>query len=107
MRSCCARERSMPSDIAISVVYALPDRQEIATLTVSSEMTVAQAVERSGLLRNHPGLSLETLNCAIFGRAVPLTQRLNAGDRIEILRPLLIDPKESRRQAAARTKSRR
>jgi putative ubiquitin-RnfH superfamily antitoxin RatB of RatAB toxin-antitoxin module len=87
------------SDVSISVVYALADRQQLVRLTVEKGSTVAQAVERSGL-----AAELErgaALNCAIFSRIVPLSHVVTEGDRIEILRPLLVDPKESRRQIAA------
>ena len=83
----------MASDaLPIVVVYALPNRQDIVRLTVPPATTVAAAVELSGLLNRHPQLRAEELNCAIYSRIVPLTQTVSAGDRIEILRPLLIDP---------------
>jgi putative ubiquitin-RnfH superfamily antitoxin RatB of RatAB toxin-antitoxin module len=105
MRSSCAPVPFMePEQIAISVVYALADRQEMVKLSVSRGTTVAQAVERSGLAIKFPAMSMTTLHCAIYGRVVGLSQVLVEGDRIEILRPLLIDPKEKRREAAARSR---
>jgi uncharacterized protein len=91
--------------IAISVVYALPDRQTVVPLEVPSGTTVGEAVRLSSLASRFPELATSSLNCAIFGRVVPLGQVVAAGDRIEVLRPLLIDPKESRRQAAARARN--
>jgi putative ubiquitin-RnfH superfamily antitoxin RatB of RatAB toxin-antitoxin module len=91
------------NDVSISVVYALADRQQLVKLIVEKGLTVAQAVERSGL-----AAGLEegaTLNCAIFSRLVPLSQVVVDGDRIEILRPLLVDPKENRRQVAAQVRT--
>ncbi len=106
MRSCCVRARLMPdADIAISVVYALPDTQTVVRLSVPSGTTVAEAVGLSSLSSRFPELAAAPLNCAIFGRVVAPTQVVAAGDRIEVLRPLLIDPKESRRQAAARSRN--
>jgi len=90
--------------LSISVVYALPERQQVVHLHVEGGTTVGEAIARSGLTQQFAELGSATLNCAIYGRVVPITQVVAAGDRIEILRPLLIDPKESRRQAAARTK---
>lgn len=90
-----AEERS------ISVVYALADRQEVVKLTVAATTTVAEAVERSGLVERFPEIAASPLNCAVYARIVELASVVGEGDRIEILRPLLIDPKENRRQVAA------
>lgn len=84
------------------VVYALPDRQALRELELPESATVAEAVARSGLLEQFPEIGSRPLACAIFGRAVADSQPLRAGDRVEILRPLQVDPKESRRRAAAR-----
>jgi putative ubiquitin-RnfH superfamily antitoxin RatB of RatAB toxin-antitoxin module len=88
--------------LAISVVYALPDRQTIVELTVEEGTTVAQAVSLSNLATRFKDIGESALQCAIFSRVVPATHPVAHGDRVEILRPLLIDPKESRRRAAAR-----
>jgi putative ubiquitin-RnfH superfamily antitoxin RatB of RatAB toxin-antitoxin module len=64
---------------------------------------VAQAIAKVGLLEKYPQSAAQPLNCAIFGRVVPLDERLREGDRVEILRPLIADPKQTRRQAAARS----
>jgi len=86
--------------IAISVVYALPERQTIVPLRVPAGTNVEQAVTLSQLPSRFPEIAAAPLHCAIFGRVVPLSQVLQEGDRVEVLRPLLIDPKEQRRQAA-------
>jgi putative ubiquitin-RnfH superfamily antitoxin RatB of RatAB toxin-antitoxin module len=93
--------------IRISVVYALPDRQSVVELTVPATTTVEQAVVRSGLMERFPQIASQPLQCAVFGRAVALSDPLAEGERVEILRPLQIDPKVSRRQAAARSKQSR
>ena len=90
--------------VSVSVVYALPNRQTIARLTVPSGTSVAEAVTRSGLRERFPEIARDSLNYAIYGRTVAGTERVADGDRIEILRALLVDPKESRRQAAARAR---
>jgi putative ubiquitin-RnfH superfamily antitoxin RatB of RatAB toxin-antitoxin module len=84
------------------VVYALPDRQAVQELDVPESATVAEAVARSGLLQKFPEIAERPLACAIYGRAVADSQGLRADDRVEILRPLLVYPKECRRRAAAR-----
>ena len=84
------------------VVYALPDRQAVQQLDVAESATVAEAVALSGLLQKFPEIADRPLACAIFGRAVADSHALRADDRVEILRPLQVDPKESRRRAAAR-----
>jgi putative ubiquitin-RnfH superfamily antitoxin RatB of RatAB toxin-antitoxin module len=90
----------------VSVVYALPDRQAIVSVELPAGASVADAVERSGLARRYKEIGERPLTCAIYGRAVKPEFVVREGDRVEILRPLLIDPKESRRQAASRERSR-
>lgn len=90
--------------IAIEVVYALAHRQVIVHLQLPAGTRVQQAVQASGLLERFPEIATQPLHCAIYGRAATAETTLRAKDRVEILRPLLIDPKESRRQAAARMK---
>ena len=91
--------------LRIRVVYALPDQQFIVSLQVPPGTTVADAVTCSKLLEKFPEAAARPLTCAVFGRAVPLTHVLREGDRVEILRPLLIDPKQSRREAAERSRA--
>lgn len=91
--------------LRIRVVYALPDQQPSVDLQVPSGTSLAEAVTRSGLLQKFPEARARPLECAVFGRAVPSTYELRDGDRIEILRPLLIDPKQSRRDAAQRARA--
>lgn len=97
--------QSSGSALHVSVVYALPKRQIVVDLNVPEGCTVEQAVTRSGLLSRFPEIDREALDCAIYSRVVPLDQRLENGDRVEVLRPLLVDPKENRRQAAARARA--
>jgi uncharacterized protein len=92
--------RTRTSPACVTVVYALPERQEIANVALEPGMTVQIAVERSGLLTRFPNAGASPLVCAIFGQPASLDREVRAGDRIEVLRPLLIDPKESRHQAA-------
>lgn len=89
--------------IAVSVVYALPNRQTVIKLSVSAKSTIADVIAASGLLSRFPEID-RAPQCAIFGRPVALTAGVLPGDRVEILRPLVIDPKEGRRRAAALAK---
>lgn len=88
----------------VEVAYALADKQKIVSLQVPEGTTVRQAAMQSGLEADFPGLDLETSPLGIFGRAVgkPDEQVLEAGDRVEIYRPLQADPKEVRKQRAKR-----
>lgn len=91
--------------LRIRVIYALPDHQASVDLQLPPGTSLTEAVSRSGLLQKFPEAAVRPLSCAIFGRAVPLTYQLRDGDRIEILRPLQIDPKQSRREAAERSRA--
>lgn len=88
--------------LAVTVAYALPDQQAVVALELETGATAGAAVERSGLLQRFPAISEQPLKLAIFGRIVPMGAALAAGDRVEILRPLPNDPKETRRKLAAR-----
>lgn len=89
--------------ISIEVVHAAVARQLLRALEVPEGTTVAQAVERSGLLLEFPELGNEPA-VGIFGKAIkePAAHKVEAGDRIELYRPLLADPMEVRRQRAAK-----
>jgi uncharacterized protein len=86
----------------IEVAYAKPDQQVIVALEMPEGATVEQAVSASGLLERFPEIDRINLNAGIFGSICKLDQHLKQGDRVEIYRPLLHDPKEARRQRAAK-----
>ena len=85
----------------IEVAYARPDRQQIIRLTVAVGTTVAKAIELSRISEQFPEIDPATVKAGIFGKAKPLTTVLNNGDRVEIYRPLIADPKVVRKQRAA------
>ena len=93
--------------IRVEVAYALPDRQSIVPLTVPVGTTALAAAQQSGLSDQYEGLSIEDAKLGIFGKAVAAKHVLQAGDRVEIYRPLIADPKEVRKARAARAKERR
>jgi len=92
------------SVIAVEVVYALADKQKLLRLTVPQGTTVREAALRSGMEGFFPGLDLATSPLGIFGKAVPKPDErvLEEGERVEIYRPLVADPKEVRKQRAAK-----
>ena len=85
-----------PELLRIEVVYALPQSQVLHALRLPAGACVRDAVEASGLLQAHPELQ-QRLALAVFGRLAEPVQRLNDGDRVELLRPLMADPKDQRR----------
>lgn len=82
--------------IAVEVVYALPERQTLIALTLSKGATAADAIAASGILVLHPELQARDGPIGVFGRIVEPGHVLENGDRVEIYRPLVADPKESR-----------
>lgn len=82
----------------IEVVYALPERHDSITVDLPEKATVAEALAASGIRERHPGIDLSRVG--IFGRAVKEDAPLADGDRVEIYRPLALDPKEARRRRA-------
>ncbi|CAH0538858.1 RnfH family protein [Vibrio marisflavi] len=91
--------------IHVEVVYALPHEQRVLTLAVSSEMTVKEIIEQSGVLAQYPEINLEKNKVGVFSRNISLDATVNDKDRIEIYRPLLADPKEIRRKRAEQAKT--
>ncbi|WP_413741420.1 RnfH family protein [Sodalis sp. RH15] len=91
-------------DIRVEVVYALPERQYLYPLTLPAGSMLKDAIEASGILALRPEIDLGKNKVGIFSRPAVLEDILNDGDRVEIYRPLLLDPKEWRRQRAERTK---
>ena len=84
----------------IEVVLAMPEKQELVALDLAVGATVADAIEQSGIVAMFKDFELDTSKVGIFGQKVEQTQELRDGDRVEIYRPLLVDPKEIRRQRA-------
>lgn len=93
--------------IPVEVAYALPEQQEIIMLEVEPGTTASQAADSSGIVRHFPGLVLAGARFGIFGKAIKDDHILHAGDRVEIYRPLIADPKDVRKKRAAAAKQRR
>ena len=92
----------MPEEIIIEVAYALPEEQVIISIKVPTIFNVQQAIEKSGIQKKFPSIDLSKNKVGIFGKKTTLDQPLNDRDRIEIYRPLILDPKEMRRKRAAK-----
>ncbi|RYY77001.1 MAG: RnfH family protein [Gammaproteobacteria bacterium] len=92
--------------ITVEVAYALPHKQKIISLLVEPGTTALQAVERSGIVKYFPEINIPTAKLGIFGESLgskSASHVLHAGDRVEIYRPLLVDPKDARRKRAAKS----
>ncbi len=89
--------------ISIEVAYALPDKQMIIPLHVKRGTTMFNAVQESGIAEKFPGLDLEVTPMGVFGKAErnPKQRPLEDGERVELYRPLIADPKEVRKRRAA------
>ena len=93
------------SELQVQVAYATATDEYLRTLTVAPGTTIAQAIEQSGVLRDIPAIDLATHPVGLHGKKRPLDTLLRQHDRIEIYRPLLADPKDSRRKRAERNKA--
>ncbi len=89
-----------PDRLRVEVVWALPQRQDLVRLELPAGSRAGQAIEASGILRRHPEIDAQRLDIGIWGRPCEPDRLLQDGDRVEIYRPLLIDPKTARRKRA-------
>lgn len=92
------------SIIKYEVAYALPDEQVILEVSAGEGATVEEVIRLSGILDHYPEIDLDQNKFGIFGKAAKLDAVLYPGDRVEIYRPLIADPKEVRRKRAAQGK---
>lgn len=113
-RICMEKNDAAIQLIEVEVAYALPDRQRIVELKVEVGCTAYEAVLRSGIVVEFPQIDPDHADMGIFshkldGKALPLPKdyRLKAKDRVEIYRPLLLDPKQARLLRAARVQAKR
>jgi putative ubiquitin-RnfH superfamily antitoxin RatB of RatAB toxin-antitoxin module len=89
-------------ELQVYVTYALPQSEFIRPLRVAPGTTVGQAIEQSGVLATFPDINLVTQPVGIYGKKKTLETALRDRDRVEIYRPLVADPKDSRRKRAAK-----
>jgi len=91
----------MADMLHISICYATPQREFLREFAVPSGTTIGQAIEQSGVLTEFPEINLVTQPVGIYARKQTLDTVLRERDRVEIYRPLVADPKDSRRRRAA------
>ncbi len=93
----------MPAKIAVEVAYALPEKQYLQRVNLEEGATVEEAIRASGLLELRSDIDLAKNKVGIYSRPVKLADAVRDGDRVEIYRPLIADPKELRRQRAEKS----
>jgi putative ubiquitin-RnfH superfamily antitoxin RatB of RatAB toxin-antitoxin module len=96
---------SQPVSIEVEVAYASPQRQRLIVLQVGAGTRVREVVKQSGLVAEFPEIDPERCPLGIFGERVADDYELANGDRVEIYRPLRVDPREARRERAASGKN--
>lgn len=90
------------SSDTVEVVYAMREEQHVIALPFARGMTAEEAVLRSGLVERCPEIAVRSLVLGSYGRRIEPGYRLRPGDRVEICRPLAIEPRQMRRALAAR-----
>jgi len=91
-----------PEFIEIEVAYARPERQQIVSLKLPAGSSVRQALIESGLGDEFPEIDISNCPVGVFGREINNEYVMQDGDRLEIYRPLELDPRNARRERAAR-----
>lgn len=99
-----ASDNAKPATIRVEIAYARPDEQAIVPIEVSEGTTLEQAILQSRIQERFPEIQLQTAKVGVFGKLSKLSAAVRAGDRVEIYRPLLADPKEVRKKRAAEGK---
>ena len=97
-----------PSNLMpIEVAYASADQSWLIPFQIEEGATVQQAIVISGILEQCPDINLQTNKVGLFSKIVELDVLLRAGDRIEIYRSLILEPKEARRLRAEKAKQKK
>lgn len=90
----------MTDGLSVEVVLATPGEQVLVTVVVDEGASVADVIAASGIAARFPGLAVATMPAGIWGKPVSKDSIVRHGDRVELYRPLEIDPREARRQRA-------
>jgi uncharacterized protein len=91
--------------LTVEVCYALPEgKSAICALSLGEGVTVREAIEASGLLARFPEIDLGVLKVGVFGKIQALDAVLADRDRVEIYRPLKVDPKVARQRRVEKTR---
>ncbi|KEI70281.1 protein RnfH [Endozoicomonas elysicola] len=95
--------------IRVEVAYARANEQKIISVQVKQGTTLLEAVQQSGIVDYFPEINLDEAKLGIFGKAVakPAEQAIKEGERVEIYRPLIADPKEVRKRRAEQAKQKK
>lgn len=94
----------MSDKIKVEVVYAYPDKFFLKKIELDQVLSVQNVILQSGVLEKYTEIDLRENKVGVFSRTVKLTDMVEDGDRIEIYRPLIADPKEMRRKRAEKNK---
>jgi hypothetical protein len=94
----------MSARLSIEVCYASPEGQTLIAVELPEGATLQQALDASGILQRYPRIDLSTQKVGVFGKLKPLDAVLADHDRVEIYRPLLVDPKLSRQRRVEKTR---
>ena len=86
--------------ISVELVFAMPDKQVLRSVTLAEGSSVDDVIAMGNLLRDFPELALEDMQAGIWGRPVDRDHVVREGDRVELYRPLEMDPREARRLKA-------
>ena len=91
-------------EVAIEVAFATPEKQIVVPLTIAAGITARDAVRQSRIAKKFPETDFESLQLGIWGHTVADDHVVADGDRVEIYRPLAIDPRDARRELALQGK---
>jgi hypothetical protein len=94
----------MSAMLSIEVCYALPNEQVLIPVELPEGATVQQALDASGILQRCPQIDLAKQKVGVFGKLKPLDAVLADHDRVEIYRPLIVDPKAARQRRVEKTR---
>ncbi|NMH61159.1 RnfH family protein [Alteromonas ponticola] len=92
------------SMIKVEVAYALPEKQSIVEVSIAQGASIQEVIELSNIQSLYPEIDLETQKIGVWSRVAKLKDEVKDGDRIEIYRPLIADPKEVRKRRAEKAK---
>jgi putative ubiquitin-RnfH superfamily antitoxin RatB of RatAB toxin-antitoxin module len=90
--------------LSIEVCYALPDRQTLIPVELPDGATVRDAIGASGILARYPEIDLAHAKTGVYGKLAPLDAALADHDRVEIYRPLIVDPKVARQRRVEKSR---
>ena len=93
-------DRAVAERIAVEIVLATQERQVLLELEVQAGATVADVIARSRIAEAFPGFDIDALETGVWGRIVSRDHQVVDGDRVELYRPLQMDPREARRKQA-------